>query len=137
MTTSEVASASSIQMDYMKLLITQLQNQNPLEPMDNNEMASQLAQFSQLSQLETMSSSFQEVLTTTNRSYANSLLDKNVTFYTENEITGEVETKVGTVTSVFNDIEEGESLLGVKVGEGEDAQEYTLGLNAVVLVENE
>ena len=39
MSTSEIASASSIQMDYMKLLITQLQNQNPLEPMDNNEMA--------------------------------------------------------------------------------------------------
>ena len=137
MSTSEIASASSIQMDYMKLLITQLQNQNPLEPMDNNEMASQLAQFSQLSQLETMSSSFQEVLAITNRSYANSLLDKNVTFYAENELSGELEKKEGTVTSVFNDIEKGESLLGVKVGEGEDAQEYTLGLNAVVLVENE
>jgi len=29
---------------YLKLLITQLQNQNPLDPMDNSEMASQLAQ---------------------------------------------------------------------------------------------
>ncbi|GAI50373.1 unnamed protein product [marine sediment metagenome] len=58
------SSASNIQMDYMKLLITQLQNQNPLEPLDNNEMASQLAQFSQLQQLETMNNSFSQSLAT-------------------------------------------------------------------------
>jgi len=55
-------SASSIQADYMKLLVTQLQNQNPLEPLDNNEMASQLAQFSQLQQLESMNSNFESFL---------------------------------------------------------------------------
>jgi len=118
-------------------LITQLQNQNPLEPMDNNEMASQLAQFSQLSQLESMNSSFANVLTTTNRNYANSLLGKKVTFNMENESTGELETKTGTVNSVFNDPVTNESLLGVSVGEGESAQEYTLGLGAVILIENQ
>ncbi len=136
MSTSAITSASGIQMDYMKLLISQLQNQNPLEPLDNNEMASQLAQFSQLQQLESMSTSFAEVLATTNRSYANSLLGKNVTFYIGNEATGELETKVGTVNSVFNDPETGENLLGVMVGEGEEAQEYTLSLDGVILIEN-
>ena len=94
MATSSVTSASNIQMDYMKLLVTQLQNQNPLEPLDNNEMASQLAQFSQLAQLESMGSSFAEVLATTNRSYANSLLGKTITFYATNEVTGDLEKKV-------------------------------------------
>lgn len=136
MSTTAIASASSIQMDYMKLLVTQLQNQNPLEPMNNDQMASQLAQFSQLSQLESMNSSFAEVLATTNRSHANSLLGKNVTFYAENDVTGELEKEVGTVSSVFNDIANGENLLGVTVGEGEGVEEYTLGLNAVVLIEN-
>ena len=136
MSTSEISSASQIQTDYMKLLVTQLQNQNPLEPMDNDQMASQLAQFSQLSQLESMNSNFADVLVTTNRNYANSLLGKNVTFYTENEITGELEQKVGNVSSVFNDPETNESLLGVHVNSDEDVQEYTLGLGAVVLVEN-
>ena len=136
MSTSATTSASNIQMDYMKLLVTQLQNQNPLKPMDNNEMASQLAQFSQLQQLESMNTSFSDVLATTNRSYANSLLGRNVTFYSPNEMTGTLEKKVGTVDSVFNDPDTGESLLGVTVGEGEEAQEYTLGLNAVILVEN-
>jgi flagellar basal-body rod modification protein FlgD len=120
----------------MKLLIAQLQNQNPLEPLDNNEMASQLAQFSQLQQLESMNSSFSEVLSLTNRSYANSLLGKNVTFYAEDETTGTLEKMVGRVDSVFNDPATDGSLLGVVVGEGEEAEEYTLGLGAVILVEN-
>ncbi|MCD6175181.1 MAG: flagellar hook capping protein, partial [Planctomycetes bacterium] len=35
-------------LDYLKLLVTELQNQNPLEPMEQKDMAAQLAQFSQL-----------------------------------------------------------------------------------------
>ena len=131
-----IQTASQIQMDYMKLLITQLQNQNPLEPMDNDQMASQLAQFSQLQQLESMSGSFAEVLKITNRNYANSLLDKNVTFYTENEITGELEKKVGKVTSAFFDAKTGQTLLGVEVQNGEKTDQYTLQLDSVVLIEN-
>lgn len=136
MSTSAVTSSSKIQMDYMKLLVTQLQNQNPLEPMDNSEMASQLTQFSQLEQLESMNKSFAEVLVASNRNYANSLLDKNVTFYSQDELTGTLEKKVGTVESIFNDPETGDSLLGVKVVGTGGIEEYTLGLGAVVLVEN-
>ena len=80
---SAINTASSIQMDYMKLLITQLQNQNPLEPLDNNEMASQLAQFSELQQLESLNSSFANILSTTQRNYANSLIGKEIAFASE------------------------------------------------------
>jgi len=97
-------SASDIQMDYMKLLITQLQNQNPLEPMNNNEMASQLAQFSQLSQLENMNGSFAGVLETTNRNYANSLIGKEVSFYKASGASTP-EIKIGKVEEVINDID--------------------------------
>ncbi len=133
---SEINTASNIQADYMKLMITQLQNQNPLEPLSNNEMASQLAQFSQLQQLETMNSSFSGVLTATQRNYANSLLDKTVTFYAQDEMTGELNQQVGTVKSIFHDPETNEVLLGVNAGEGENMQEYTLSLGAIILVEN-
>ena len=136
MSTFSTGTATDIQADYIKLLIAQLQYQNPLEPLDNNEMASQLAQFSQLNNLETMNTNFAEVLEITQRSYANSLLGKNVTFFAENETTGELEQKVGTVESIFNDQSTGESLLGVKTGEGDEVQEYTLSLSAVILVEN-
>ena len=97
---SSMSSASDLQMDYMKLLITQLQNQNPLEPLDNNEMASQLAQFSELQQLETMNSSFAKVLTSTERNYAASLLGKEVAFAAETE-EGTVDTQKGTVEQVY------------------------------------
>jgi flagellar hook assembly protein FlgD len=133
---SSVMSAGSIQMDYMKLLVTQLQNQNPLEPLNNNEMASQLAQLSQLGQIETLNASFAAVMANTERSYANSLIDRNITFFAEDETTGVLEKLTGRVTSVFNDPSTKQCLLGVTVGEGDSAQEYTLGLDAVVMVES-
>ena len=135
MNASSIATSSDIQLDYMKLLIAQLQNQNPLEPLNNNEMASQLAQFSGLSQLESMNTSFADVLVMAKRTYANSLLGKTVTFYAEDETAGEFVKVAGTVESVFNGPDGGESLLGVVVGEGEEKEEYTLSLGAVILVE--
>ncbi len=42
---------------FFKLLITQLQNQDPTNPMDGTEFTAQLAQFSQLEKLDTMNSS--------------------------------------------------------------------------------
>jgi flagellar hook assembly protein FlgD len=134
-TVPAISTASDIQMDYMHLLITQLQNQNPLEPLDNNQMASQLAMFSQLQQLENMSQSFSDALTTANKAYANSLLGKSVTFYVNDEENGALLKKIGTVDSVFNDPESQECLLGVVVSEGSSSMDYTLGLDSVVLVE--
>lgn len=123
---SEITSASNIQMDYMNLLITQLQNQNPLEPLDNNEMAAQLAQFSQLQQLETMNQSFADVLSTTELAYANSLLGKEVSFIPETE-TGSADLTSGTVESVYNNID-GEILLGIG--------SYTVSLEDILSVTN-
>ena len=101
---SATMTASDIQTDYMRLLIAQLQNQNPLEPLDNNEMASQLAQFSQLQQLETMNDSFAKVLTSTERTYAASLLGKEVSFLTETE-TDATEIQNDKVEQVYNNVD--------------------------------
>jgi flagellar basal-body rod modification protein FlgD len=95
-------SASDIQMDYMKILIAQLQNQNPLEPLNNNEMASQLAQLSQLGQIETLNSNFAKVLETAERNYASSLIGKDVTFYAQTEDGDQVPVS-GKVEQVYND----------------------------------
>ncbi len=123
---SATNTASNIQMDYMKLLITQLQNQNPLEPLDNNEMASQLAQFSQLQQLESMNTSFAKVLFTTELTYANSLIGKEVSFIAETE-TGATDITSGIVEQVYNNVD-GEIFL--RVGE------YMFGLENVITVKN-
>jgi flagellar basal-body rod modification protein FlgD len=71
---SGIASATQQRVNYLNLLIAQMRNQNPLEPLDNNQMASQLAQISQLDQLETLNGSFKSVMSTTQMNYATSLI---------------------------------------------------------------
>jgi flagellar basal-body rod modification protein FlgD len=46
--------------DFLKLLITQLQNQDPLSPMDNSQFLAQMAQFSSLEQMQNLNASFDE-----------------------------------------------------------------------------
>ena len=51
-TTSTETDSNVLDQDaFLKLLITQLQNQDPFSPMDNTEMVSQLAQYSALEQM--------------------------------------------------------------------------------------
>jgi flagellar basal-body rod modification protein FlgD len=51
------STAEEIQNNFMKMLVAQMQNQNPLNPMDNAQFASQLAQMSQLQGIENMRAS--------------------------------------------------------------------------------
>jgi flagellar basal-body rod modification protein FlgD len=44
---------------FLKLLIAQMQNQDPLNPMDGMQFASQLAQFSSVEQLQELNASFE------------------------------------------------------------------------------
>ena len=121
-----INAASSIQTDYMKLLVAQLQNQNPLEPMSNNEMASQLAMFSQLEQLESMNTNFAKVLETAERTYAHSLIGRNIEFIGETEI-GTRDIMSGVVEQVYNNVD-GEIFLVVG--------NYVIGLEDVTSVKN-
>lgn len=49
--TSSVKQAEMAKDDFLKMLIVQLKNQDPLNPMDGTEFTAQLAQFSSLEQL--------------------------------------------------------------------------------------
>lgn len=124
MSDSSSTSISIDQMDYMNLLVTQLQNQNPLDPMDNTEMASQLAQYSTLEQLESMNTSFESALASSERSYAASLIGKEISFLTEAE-DGSQELTRGVVEEVYNDLD-GEIILSV--------EDYAISLDNVVTV---
>jgi flagellar basal-body rod modification protein FlgD len=55
-TTSSAGTTELGQESFMQLLVTQLQNQDPLNPQSNEEFVAQLAQFSSLEQLVSLNS---------------------------------------------------------------------------------
>lgn len=68
--------------DFLKLLIAQLQNQDPLQPMDNQQFAVQLATFNSLEQLIDINKqlgTLQTAQAQTNQFNAASLIGKEVT----------------------------------------------------------
>ena len=63
-TSSSSTATDSVQADqdkFMKLLVTQLQNQDPLNPMDNAAMTSQLAQLSTVTGINKVNSTLQSM----------------------------------------------------------------------------
>ena len=46
---------------FIQLLVTQLQNQDPLDPVDDKEFISQMAQFSALEQMQNLNGSFKDM----------------------------------------------------------------------------
>jgi len=80
---------------FLKLLVTQLQNQDPSSPMDTDQMISQTTQLAMMEQLTTLSSTQTEGFALQMRAAAADLIGKQVS-YTDS--TGAAVT--GTVSSV-------------------------------------
>lgn len=60
--TSATGSSADSEQRFLKLLVTQLNNQDPLNPLDNAQLTSQLAQMSTVSGIEKLNGAFQSLL---------------------------------------------------------------------------
>ncbi|MCG7334048.1 flagellar hook assembly protein FlgD [Sporosarcina sp. ACRSM] len=94
--------------DFMKLLIAQLQNQDPTNPMKDNEFIAQMAQFSALEQTMNLSKSFEKFAEAQNQSQLiqyNNFVGKDIRWHEITEETGEdgkpvVNEGTGKITSI-------------------------------------
>lgn len=78
--------AAELNTRFISLLIAQIQNQDPLSPMDNAAVTSQMADLSTVSGIEKMNQSLIGVSAQLNASLAtqaNSFLGKDISFYTD------------------------------------------------------
>lgn len=121
------------QEDFLKLLMTQLQHQDPMNPMDNQEFASQLAQFSSIEKLGSIKKNLDDLLTaqlSNNAGQAVSFLGKHIRadsdvvavqggkshemYYRINQAVSQVEVRIkdsnGRVVATFQNQPSGEGL---------------------------
>lgn len=88
--------------DFLKLLMTQLQHQDPLSPMESADMMAQMAQLSTVEQITNMSSTMEKLsdaLLGSKVEQGAGMLDKNIV-----AVNGEGQEVSGKITKVqFND----------------------------------
>jgi flagellar basal-body rod modification protein FlgD len=88
-TTAAGSQQALTQNDFLQLLVAQMQNQDPMNPQSDTDMASQMAQFTSLTQATNMSSSLSML-------QANSLIGSTVIIQTDSQ----GDTTSGVVQSV-------------------------------------
>ena len=76
-----LASAVSGQSEmYMKLLMAQLRNQDPMEPMSNSEMVSQMAQLATLDSMNKLNAGFSDVLSLYRLASGTGMIGRDVSY---------------------------------------------------------
>jgi flagellar basal-body rod modification protein FlgD len=94
--------------DFLKLLITQLQNQDPTRPLEDKEFIAQMAQFSSLEQMVEMNKTLGDLIADNRVNYSTSLLGKQVEVFDDRSgrsvvgVVDEVRFQGGVPTVSFN-----------------------------------
>lgn len=95
--TTAVTEKTLGQDDFLKLLAAQLSAQDPMQPMDNTQFISQMANFSSLQQMQTLNKDFTAWTTTQEAYAAPQYLGKTVT--ANDPVTGQSVTGVATAVN--------------------------------------
>ena len=93
--------------DFLKLLVTQFTNQDPMSPMKDTEYIAQMAQFTTLEQTKSMSSEISKLRTDNQLLQANALLGRTVELQADKDnrtlgVVSAVEVNAGTPQIVVN-----------------------------------
>ncbi|MDQ6930099.1 MAG: hypothetical protein M3126_05470 [Candidatus Eremiobacteraeota bacterium] len=85
---------------FLKLLVTEMQNQDPEKPMDSTQSVAQLAQFSALQAQTSTSAAFSAFQSNFGVMQAATLIGKNVTVNSTDPGSGNTSSIVGTVKTI-------------------------------------
>lgn len=97
--------------DFLKILMIQLQNQDPLSPMQDKDFIAQMAQFSTLEQITNMGDAINKFVDSQNQNQflqASAMIGKTVTYLNDQNqettaVIKSVSIKDGTTTYELND----------------------------------
>lgn len=104
---SKSNSANKTTDEFMGILMAQLTNQNPLEPMDDTAMVSQMVQMNTLTELQKISAAMTAMSQSNQFVSATNLMDKTVTYLNADQ---------EPVTGVVSGVTMGESKIFLTVG---------------------
>lgn len=134
--------------EFLKILMTQLQNQDPLNPMQDKDFIAQMATFTSLEQMTNMNKSIESLVTAQEQSQLISysqFIGKEVSWHkvTESEdgTTSEIEQGTGKIVSLkFTDgvaeflLEDGTSLTSGNISQINDTNGETMLLQASMMI---
>lgn len=125
----EVKSSELGQSEFLKLMTAQLNNQDPMKPMENGEFFNQIAQFSSVSGIQDLQKTFShvaDIMTSGQTLQATSLIGRNVLINNNRVMLGEEGNVHGSV-----ELEESSDrvMLNIYTTTGKLVNQYDLGPN--------
>lgn len=110
-TGGSAASKASVDYDsFLKLLVTQMQNQDPTQPMDATQYVSQLATFSNVEQAVQMNSKLETLIANTSLMQAEGWIGRTLT-NADGSVTGVVKSVTIQSSGMLAELDGGETLL--------------------------
>ncbi|MFN3317796.1 flagellar biosynthesis protein FlgD [Rhizobium sp. TH135] len=116
---SQASAKASLDYDsFLQLLIAQMKNQDPTDPMDASEQIAQLATFSQVEQSIQMNSNLETLITGNALTNASSYIGKTITSADEKTsgVVASVRVYSDTMVATTTDGKEIPIIVGVRVG---------------------
>ncbi|MDA7951171.1 MAG: flagellar biosynthesis protein FlgD [Pirellulaceae bacterium] len=86
--------------EFLQLMITELQNQDPLDPTDNSEIVQQMSHIREIGATDELSNTLESVLSGSNMTTASSLIGKEI-----EALTDDFDSVSGTVQSASVEID--------------------------------